>query len=73
MQWLSGELSRIQTPGVEPGNGLVYNKDMVDQVKRFQVTNGLTPDGIVGPRTMILLDSEDGSSGPVLSGVKGRE
>lgn len=73
VQWLSGELSRIQTPGVEPGNGLVYNKDMVDQVKRFQVTNGLTPDGIVGPRTMILLDSEDGSSGPVLSGVKGRE
>ncbi|MEJ2696335.1 MAG: AAA family ATPase [Candidatus Sulfobium sp.] len=73
VKWLGRQLSGIDGAGVEPFNDLVYNKEMVKQVKKFQLANGLNPDGIVGPRTVILLNSRSGETTPRLNGAGGGE
>lgn len=70
VKWLGRQLSRSLHVAVEPGRGLVYDKEMVKKVKKLQLANGLTPDGIVGPRTMILMNSEGESEGETLNGVQ---
>jgi murein L,D-transpeptidase YcbB/YkuD len=37
-------------------NQLVFDDAMVTAVKEFQQKQGLTPDGIVGPKTLFGLD-----------------
>lgn len=69
VMWLGRRLSRGQETGTDYSRDLVYNNEMIEQVKKFQLANGLTPDGIVGPRTMILMNAGDG--GPTLSGREG--
>lgn len=44
----------------------IYNRELVRQVKKFQLSQGLLPDGIVGPQTIILLNNATSSSEPVL-------
>ena len=70
VKWLARELSRALAKNVEAGASLVYNNEMLRQVKKFQLANGLTPDGIVGPRTMILLNSGRGDRVATLDGRK---
>jgi general secretion pathway protein A len=68
--WLDRQLALVQ--GRE---GLavrqVYDQDMVRQVKEFQFANGLVPDGIVGPDTMIHLSGAAGQDGPFLRNKAG--
>jgi len=40
-------------------------------MKRFQIAEGLVPDGVVGPQTFIHLENAAGTKGPVL--MKKRE
>jgi general secretion pathway protein A len=63
--WLDRQLALIQGRENRAGQP-VYDQDMVRQVKEFQVTNGLVPDGIVGPDTMIRLSGAAGQDGPLL-------
>ncbi|MCG6857731.1 MAG: L,D-transpeptidase family protein [Salaquimonas sp.] len=37
-------------------SGLVYDAALVDAVKRFQDQNGVTPDGVVGPGTVAVMN-----------------
>lgn len=71
VRWLGRRLSNASGTAVELDGGLVYNKEMMKRVKKFQLASGLTPDGVVGPRTVILLNAGAESPGPVLNGEQG--
>jgi general secretion pathway protein A len=53
--WLRRAIDRIE--GVTT-SGNVFDEQLFDRVKQFQRDVGLTPDGIVGPRTLILLQNK---------------
>jgi general secretion pathway protein A len=66
VQWLDRQLSLIQGRTTQPGENLIFDNTLVRQVKKFQLAKGLMPDGIVGPHTIIHLNTEVGSREPVL-------
>lgn len=45
------------------GRGVIYDRDLVRIVKKFQYERGLVPDGVIGVQTLIQL--VDGASGQV--------
>lgn len=65
VQWLHDTLESAQGITIKNSQD-IYNKELVRQVKKFQLTQGLLPDGIVGPQTIIHLNNVTGSSEPVL-------
>lgn len=42
--------------GAAPGDAYLYDQEVADAVSRFQVRNGLEPDGIVGRRTIAAMN-----------------
>lgn len=42
--------------GASPGDAYLYDQDVAEAVRRFQVRNGLEPDGIVGRRTIAAMN-----------------
>ena len=70
--WLKRQLAlaRGRTPQIEKDP--VYDPATVREVKRFQLSAGLDPDGIVGPVTIMLLNSTTDSGDPVLHGGEGK-
>jgi general secretion pathway protein A len=69
--WLEKNLKLAQGEEVLAGPDRTYNGVMVEQIKKFQQDMGLTPDGIIGPRTILPLTNFEGSKDPVLHGAKG--
>ena len=71
VQWLDQQLVRIyghdQTPTIHD----TYNDELKSQIVKFQQSKGLTPDGVVGPHTFILLNSELEAGMPLLNTRKG--
>lgn len=57
--WLRNRLQRIlkkkEKQRVGPASP-VFDKDLEDRVRHFQLMHGLKPDGIAGPRTQIMLN-----------------
>jgi murein L,D-transpeptidase YcbB/YkuD len=45
----------------------VFNAELIGHVKKFQLHNGLVPDGIVGTNTLILLNTAADNTIPVLN------
>jgi general secretion pathway protein A len=66
VQWLSDRLSLAEGRTPEPLERPLYKEDIVNRIKKFQLSAGLVPDGIVGPRTVIQLDNFAGSGDPHL-------
>jgi general secretion pathway protein A len=66
VQWLDQQLALIQGRTAQPRENPVFDDVLVRQVKKFQLAEGLVPDGVVGPQTFIHLNSAIGSKGPVL-------
>ena len=65
--WLETQLALVQNREIEiPGN-TVFNAQLIGHVKKFQLFNGLVPDGIVGTNTLILLNTSADSSIPALN------
>jgi general secretion pathway protein A len=60
------QLALAQRRNASSNRGTVYDNEMVKQVKEFQVSVGLEPDGVLGWRTMISLADAAGESGPLL-------
>jgi general secretion pathway protein A len=69
--WLEKQLSLAQGEAIKAGSGKTYDGGMVDQTKKFQITIGLKPDGIVGPRTILPLTALGETGDPVLYKGKG--
>jgi len=64
--WLNKQLALLQGKNDQPGKNLVYDGDRVAQLKKFQLSEGLVPDGIVGPQTIIHLNTFTASGEPLL-------
>ena len=62
--WLNSQFtSSTQAPGT---NITHYNKNLIGKVKNFQSEHGLTTDGIVGPVTIIHLNTRSDMNVPTL-------
>ncbi len=74
VEWLENqpEFKREQKPA-RPGTQRRYDGELVKRVKKLQLVAGMIPDGIIGPRTIMLLDSGAGKADPLLDGGKGSD
>jgi len=52
---------------------LIFDDDLKSQVKRLQLSQGLIPDGVVGPQTLAHLSAMTDQSAPRLSHQRERE
>ena len=64
--WLNKQLALLQGITDQPRKNLLYEGDLVAQLKKFQLSEGLVPDGIVGPQTIIRLNTFTTSGEPLL-------
>jgi len=56
--WLGDRLAEASGGAVEPqGDPTVYDPGLVAEVRRFQFRQGLAQDGIVGPRTLMQINT----------------
>jgi general secretion pathway protein A len=69
--WLDQQLSIVHRRAVRPDEKQVYDNAMIKEIREFQMTAGLVPDGIVGARTLICLADAAGIDGPTLNKKKG--
>jgi general secretion pathway protein A len=68
--WLDQHLSLAQGLDIQLDYRPAYDDTLIRKIKEFQITAGLTPDGIVGARTIICLTNAAGTGGPVLEEKK---
>lgn len=66
VQWLDQQLTRLYGQEATPTIRDTYSDDLVNLVKKFQQSKGLIPDGVVGPLTLIHLNSAIGIPTPDL-------
>jgi general secretion pathway protein A len=66
VRWLDTQLADIHGRKARPGEALEYDAQLITEVKRFQLIEGLVPDGVVGPHTIIHLNTAAGSKDPKL-------
>jgi len=57
VEWLKEQMNRIYQNDGQPETGTLYNKTLEKMIKRFQAEKGLVPDGIVGTRTLIHINT----------------
>ena len=66
VQWLIGQLAQAQGRIAEPGRAPLFDEVLQRQVKQFQLAQGLVPDGLVGPETVMRLAAVGDRSAPEL-------
>ena len=64
--WLQSKLALLKDARAQQDQKFLYDAAMVGEVKAFQATAGLSPDGIIGPTTIGQLLMRVGGEGPVL-------
>lgn len=64
--WLEIRLAKIAGETPSPAVDAVYGEALLKKVKKFQFAKHLVPDGVVGPQTIIHLNSDSGSQVPKL-------
>lgn len=65
--WVHQKLAVAQGITPQPLKNPVYDENLVKQVKKFQNSKGLVPDGVVGSQTIIHLNNATGSREPLLT------
>jgi general secretion pathway protein A len=65
--WLSRELAQVQGRAAQPGQNPLFDQVLMRQVKQFQLAEGLIPDGVVGPRTLMRLAGMADKTAPKLA------
>jgi general secretion pathway protein A len=73
VEWLSKQLALAQGGDLKTATDPVFDADLMLQVKRFQLAQGLVPDGIVGSQTLIRLSVVADQAAPKLIAVGGEE
>lgn len=71
VEWLSRQLAQVQGREVEAGKAWVFDDVLKHQVKQFQLSQGLTPDGNAGPQTLVRLASLADEAAPKLLRKRG--
>ena len=66
VQWLDKQLAQVQGKTARPGETRKFDDELVNKVKKFQLAEGITPDGIVGTKTLIHLNTAAGNDIPAL-------
>jgi len=66
VQWLQQQLSKLQGKNKWNKKDAIFDQTMENEVKKFQLSSGLQPDGMVGPQTLILLNTAVNSPSPLL-------
>ncbi|MEN8258872.1 MAG: AAA family ATPase [Thermodesulfobacteriota bacterium] len=67
VDWLDKKLAMIQERPASSKAPVLYDDILISQVKQFQFEKNLVPDGIVGPQTIIYLNSAYSSRVPKLT------
>ncbi len=70
VQWLDQQMARLYKQDGAPTINDNYDGELINKVKRFQLSKGLIPDGIAGPLTFIHLNTELGKNTPLLDPSK---
>ncbi len=65
--WINKELALVQGRTFQPLENTEFSEPLVNNIKKFQVSRGLIPDGIAGPRTLIHLNTAVGMDTPKLT------
>jgi general secretion pathway protein A len=73
VQWLSKQLAQVQGRTLETTAASIFDDDLKSQVKQFQLSEGLIPDGAAGPQTLARLSAMTDQSAPRLSHRQVRE
>jgi general secretion pathway protein A len=71
--WLARQLAQAQGRAAQPGEDALFDEALLRQVKQFQLAEGLIPDGVVGPRTLLRLASVTDETAPKLSRKQGEK
>ena len=71
VQWLAAQFAAREGGAAAKRPSQVYDAGLLKQVKRFQVAEGLKPDGIIGPLTIIRLNASSKDGSPSLSAGDG--
>jgi general secretion pathway protein A len=73
VNWLSKQLALAQ--GSESGarENPVVDNDLMQRIKQFQLTQGLLPDGVAGPQTLVRLSSVADQAAPRLFNTRGED
>jgi general secretion pathway protein A len=69
--WIENRMAMMQGRKPRDSKNLVYSKDIADQVRAFQGTKGISPQGLIGPQTIIQINNASGSDEPKLM-MKGK-
>jgi general secretion pathway protein A len=69
--WLNRQLAQAQGRAAEPGNDPLFDQVLLRRLKQFQLAEGLIPDGVVGPRTLMRLAGVADEKAPKLSRKQG--
>ena len=73
VEWLGRQLAQLGGKAAETKKDQVYDEAMVLQVKQFQLAQGLVPDGVVGPQTMMQLSIATDLNAPKLKRERGKK
>ena len=69
--WLKRQLAQAQGRKLESGTEPLFDAALLQQVRQFQLTEGLIPDGVVGTQTLMRLAGVADNSAPQLSRKQG--
>ncbi len=73
VQWLARQLALARGSVADTGSSEMFDESLQRQVKQFQLNQGLVPDGLVGPQTVIRLAGVGDPTAPeLLPRQKGR-
>jgi general secretion pathway protein A len=72
VEWLSRQLAQVQGRAVDTRSDWVFDETLVRQLKQFQLSQGLIPDGHAGPQTLVRLVGLADRAAPKLLGEQGK-
>jgi general secretion pathway protein A len=73
IKWLRSQLAEAQGRIEAPTTSPIFDEDLKNHLKQFQLSQGLIPDGTAGPQTVVRISALTDQSAPRLSRQKGGE